>query len=114
MNGKIGSGEASALPENAIMIAAPKIAMRLSLDACILNIDPPDRLRAHCGALLAASLQGGGFRTFASKLQNGFAAVTNVARVCRARKSAAGASFGVGVEKTLKRWIDPNRRSELR
>jgi hypothetical protein len=49
---------------------------------------PFDRLRAHFGALLAASLRGGGFRTFASKPQNGFAAVTNVARVCRGRKSA--------------------------
>jgi hypothetical protein len=50
---------------------------------------PFDRLRAHFGALLAASLRAGGFRTFAPKPQNGFAAVTNVAGVCRAGKFAA-------------------------
>src|SRR3954465_1979803 len=67
MNGKIGSGEASADAENAIVIPAPRAAMRLSLDACTLNMGRPpfDRLRAHFGALLAASLRGGGFRTFA-------------------------------------------------
>src|SRR2546423_12243543 len=90
MNGKIGSGEASAYAENAIVIPAPSAAMRLSLDACTLNMGRPsfDRLRANFGALLAASLRGGGFRTFASNPQNGFAAVTNVARVCHARRSA--------------------------
>jgi hypothetical protein len=41
MNGKIGSGEASAVPENEIMIAAPKTAMRLGLNACTLNMGRP-------------------------------------------------------------------------